>query len=283
MSRTGWLPVTAIAVLATIVIAVLASIGQGRELSSAAFLQQALAQAAERHYVQSTSSGTVTMLNGDVHRRHTESVHVVYDGDLRWRQWYEGCTYPHVMGTSLCSIEIVVHDNVRYQKVDTSEGPGEWEVMGEEWDPLEGAFENAEPRDIASSMIATGDMMELERETVDGVTYRRFQVTRRPGEDILNLIESGEWELPEPPEGFPDSFTVEDYVDALREMFETELFTDVYWVREDNRLIWRVHRQWEKTHPYERESAGALLALRSSTTVEYANYNTPVEIRPPIE
>ena len=225
------------------------------------------------------------MLNGDVHRRHTESTHDVKSGNLRWRQWYEDCTYPHLMDTRLCSLEIVVHDNIRYEKVDTSEGPGEWEVMGEEWDALEDAFESAEPGEMVSSVIATGDMVELERETVDGVAYRRFHISRRPGEDILKLIESGAWEPPEwePPEWVPGSFTFEDYINSLREIAETERFTEEYWIREDNRLIWRIHRQWEKTHPYERESAGALLALRSSTTVEYANYNTPVEIRPPIE
>ena len=77
MSRTGWLPVTAIAVLATIVIAVLASIGQERESSAEAFLQQALLSQEENDVsssVLSTATGKVTMFNGDVYRRHTEAV-----------------------------------------------------------------------------------------------------------------------------------------------------------------------------------------------------------------
>ncbi len=282
MSRTGWLPVTAIAVLATIVIAVLASIGQGRDLSSEAFLQRALQlQTTDFRTVHSTSTGTVTMLNGDVHRRHTEAF-FTYAGDMLWRQWYEGCTYPHAQNAQRCSIESVVHDNVHYQKVNSSDGQGQWEAMSGWGSPPEG-IAPGEIFEIVSEVLVAGDLLELERETIDGVTYRRFRVTRRPGEESLVLIESGQCDPQEPPEGFPDSFTVEDYVNALREMFETELFTDVYWVREDNGEIWRVLRTWQKTHSDDLGEAGYYLPQRSSDLAEYSRYAVPVEIRPPIE
>ena len=283
MSRFGWLIVVALAVVVAALIAVLASISPGREVNAVAFLREALAQAAERSYIHSTSSGSVTMLNGEVHHSYTESMHDLRNGDLRWRQWYEGCTFPHARNTRLCSIEIVKHDNIQYQKVDTSAGPGEWEVLEPEWDFLEGLDENSQPGDIVASIIAAGDMVELVRETVDGVTYRRFLVTRRPGEDILKLIESGKWEPPQPPDGYPDNLTVEDYVNSLREIADTELFKEEFWIREDNRVIWRIHRLWEKNYPEERDLAGAPLPLRRSTIVEYASLNEPVEIRPPIE
>lgn len=280
MSRTGWLPVTAIAVLSTVVIAVLASIGQGQGLSAEAYLREALAQAADHRYVQSRSSGTETMLNGDVYRRHTESARDIYTGDMRWRQWYEDCSYPHVMDTRLCSIEIVVHDNVRYERLGTSDGPGEWELVGEEWDALEGAFENSEPGELLSSVIATWDTVELESETIDGVTHRLFRVTRRPGEDILKLIDSGEWELPK---GFPPNFSREDYVRSLREIATTEQVTHVYWVSKDSGEIRRVEWQWEKTYADDTDLPVGLLPQHSYEVIDYSRHNEPVEILPPVE
>ena len=281
MSKTGWLPVTAIAVLATIVIAVLASIGQERRANSEAFLHRALRlQATDYRTIHATSTGAVTMLNGDVHRRHAEAF-VTHDGDMLWRQWYEGCTYPHAQNAQECSMESVVHDSVHYQRVNLSDGQGQWEAMSG-WGRPAAGIEQGEAMEIVWQEFA-GDVMELERETIDGVAYRRFRVTLRPGEESLWLIESGQWEPQEPPEGFPDSFTVEDYVDALREMFETELFTDVYWVREDNGEIWRVLRTWQKTHSDDLGEAGYYLPQRSSDLAEYSRHTVPVEIRPPIE
>lgn len=285
MSRTGWLPVTAIAVLATVIIGVLATLGHSWKSESAAFFQRALhLQVTEFSTIHATGTGTVTMLNGDVYRRHSESVFTP-NGDRIGRQWYEGCNYPYAMDTRMCSIENVIHNNVRYQKVDTSDGAGEWETKDEQWDFLRNA---GEPNDSAPSISiveVAGDVVEVERETVDGVTYRRYRVTRRPGEETLRLIDSGEWDPQEwkPPEGFPESFTVEDYIDALRVMMETQLFTDVYWVHEDSGEIWRVERQSEKTYEDAPNLPGALLPRHSIDVVEYSKHSVPVEIRPPIE
>lgn len=283
MSRTGWLPVTTIAVLATVVIGVLASVGQSLKSESAAFFQRALhLQVTEFSTVHTTSIGTVTMLNGDIHRRHGESVFTT-NGDRIWRQWYEGCNYPYAMDARLCSIENVIHDNVRYQKVETSDGSGEWEVVDEQWDFLPNAGEPNESPEMVSIVRMAGDVVEVERETVDGVTYRRYRVTRRPGEETLRRIDSGEWDPQEwkPPEGFPESFTVEDYIDSLRKMFETELFTEVYWIREDSGEIRRVERQWEKTYADDTDLPVGLLPQHSIDITEYYRHSVPVEIRPP--
>ncbi|MDE2859943.1 MAG: hypothetical protein OYI31_02190 [Chloroflexota bacterium] len=261
MSRTGWLPVSAIAVLATIVIAVLASLGQGNETSAEAFLRKALlAQVLEYSSIHSKSSGTVTMLNGDVHRRYTEAL-FTYDGDVHSQEWYEGCTYSHQLGTRLCSIETVVHDNVQYRKEDTSDGPGEWQVIDEWRTSPESAGEVNDMSAIQEITVAIGEVVELERETIDGVTYRRFQTVRRPGVETLRLIESGEWD---PPVNAPPELTREEYIELLREVTETELFTDEYWIRADNGMVWRVHRQWEKTYPEDRELTGAPLPQHRS-------------------
>ena len=126
-----WALIAVAAVGMTVGISVLASIGQGRERSPEEFLPEAQTQSDKLRYIHSTSTGAVTMLNGDVHRRFTETSRV-YTGDLRSRMWYEDCAYPYQEGIRLCSIENVVYDGVRYQKIDTSEGPGEWEVMGKD-------------------------------------------------------------------------------------------------------------------------------------------------------
>ena len=281
MSRTGWLPVTAIAVLATVVIGVLATLGQSWKSESAAFFQRALhLQATESSSVHSTGTGTVTMLNGDVHRRHSKAVRS-HTGDMRSRQWYEGCTYPYAMHSRLCSIETVIHDNVRYQKVDTSDGVGEWQPVDEQWDFLPNAGEPNESPEIVRIIKMAGDVVEIERATVDGVSYRRYRVTRRPGEETLRLIDSGEWVPQEPPEGFPDSFTVEDYIDALREMMETQLFTEIYWGHEDSGEIRRVERQSEKTYEDASDLPAALLMQHSIDVTEHYRHSVPVEIRPP--
>ena len=126
-------------------ISVLASIGQGRERSPEEFLPEAQSQSDKLRYIHTTSTGAVTMLNGDVHRRFTETSRV-YTGDMRSRMWYEDCAYPYQEGIRLCGIESVVYDGVRYQKIDTSEGPGEWEVMGKD-PPSPYSYPTGEPYD----------------------------------------------------------------------------------------------------------------------------------------
>ena len=276
MSRTGWFPVTAIAILATTVIAVLASIGQGRESSAEAFLQQALLSQEENDVsssVLSTATGKVTMLNGDVHRHHSEAVRS-HTGDLLWRQWYEGCTYPHARDTRLCSIETVIHDNVRFEKMDTSDGPGEWQVMDECGYQCRATFDSGDFGIVVESTFVVGDVVELERKTIDGVAYRRFQATRRPLERALRLTESGELE---PPEGLSQ----QDYIDSLLKASANQRFTDVYWIREDDGEIRRVERQWVSTHTDAPESAYAILPQRSTDVTEHYRHGVPVEIRPP--
>ena len=95
------------------------------------------------------------MLNGDVHRRFGEASRV-YTGDLRSRMWYEDCTYPYLEDIRLCGIETVVYDGVRYQKIDTSEGPGEWEVMGEDPPSLYSYLtgEPYDPEEVLKSMVS---------------------------------------------------------------------------------------------------------------------------------
>ena len=278
MSGTGWLPVTAIAFLATIVIAVLASIGQGRDLSAEAFLHRALQlQTTDFRTVHSTSTGTVTMFNGDVHRHHSEAMRS-HTGDLLWRQWYEGCTYPHARDTRLCSIETVIHDIVRFEKMDTSDGPGEWQVMDECGYQCRATFDSGDFGIVVESTFVVGDVVELERETIDGVAYRRFQATRRPLERALRLTESGELE---PPEGLPEDLSREDFIDSLRESAANQRFTEVYWVREDDGEIRRVERQWVSTYTDVPESGSALLPQRSKDITEHSRHSVPVEIRPP--
>ena len=126
-----WALIAVAAVGMTVGISVLPSIGQGRETSPEEFLPEAQSKSDKLRYTHSTSTGAVTMLNGDVHRRFTETSRV-YTGDMRSRMWYEDCAYPYQEGIRLCGIENVVYDGVRYQKIDTSEGPGEWEVMGKD-------------------------------------------------------------------------------------------------------------------------------------------------------
>ena len=280
MSRTGWLPVTAIALLATVVIAVLAAIGQARKSESAAFFQRALhLQSTDYRTVNVTGTGTVTMLNGDVHSRHTEGF-FTYDDDQLIREWYDSCTYPHAQNVQRCSTETVQYGSVHYQKVNTSDGEGKWEEMSG-WGNSSEGMESGELGEVVSIVTIAGDVMELERETVDGVTYRRYRVTRHPGEETLRLINSGEWVPQEAPEGFPDRFTVEEYIDALREMFETQLFTEVYWIREDSGEIRRVERRSEKTYEDDADLPGALLPQNSIDVTEYYRHSVTVEIRPP--
>ncbi len=272
-----WALIAVAAVGMTVGISGLASIGQGRETSPEEFLPEAHAQSDKLRYIHSTSTGAVTMLNGDVHRRFGETSSV-YTGDLRSRMWYEDCTYPYLEGIRLCSIETVVYDGVRYQKIDTSEGPGEWEVMGKD-PPSPYSYPTGEPYDpeeLLKWLAPLHNLVELEPDTVDGTTYRRFRGVSRPGEERLKLLDSGEWE-PESIEGL----SREEQISALQTMMETEMFTDEFWVREDSSRIWRMRLVWEKSGHEEFESVGALLPQRRSTVVEYSRYNEPVEIRPP--
>ena len=272
-----WALIAVAAVGMTVGISVLASIGQGRERSPEEFLPEAQSQSDKLRYIHTTSTGFVTMLNGDVHRRFTETSRV-YTGDMRSRMWYEDCAYPYQEDIRLCGIENVVYDGVRYQKIDTSEGPGEWEVMGKD-PPSPYSYPTGElydPEELLKWLVSVHNLVELEPDTVDGTTYRRFRGVSRPGEELLKLLNSGEWE-PESIEGL----SREEYVSGIQRMMETERFTDEYWVREDNSRIWRAHRVWEKSGLEELESVGAYLPQRSDTIVEYSRYNEPVEILPP--
>ena len=258
----------------TVGISVLASIGQGRETSPEEFLLEPPSQSDKLRYIHSTSTGAVTMLNGDVHRRFGEASHV-YTGDLRSRTWYEDCTYPYLEGIRLCSIETVVYDGVRYQKIDTSEGPGEWEVMGKD-PPSPYSYTKGEPYDPEEFLKWLAPLLnleELEPDTVDGTTYRRFRGSSRPSVD---LSESGVGELE-----LPEGLSREEHISAIQRMMETERFTDEYWVREDDSRIWRMHLVWEKSGLEMFDSVGAYLPQRRDTIVEYSRYNEPVEIRPP--
>ena len=282
MSRTGWLPVTAIAVVATAVIAVLASIGQGRESSAEAFLQRALLAQVENNQsvtIRSTSTGTVTMLNGDVHHWQAEAVRS-HTGDLLWRQWYEGCTYPYTRDARQCSIETVIHDNVRYEKMDTSDGPGEWQAMGECGGLCGTTLRSRAIGMDVEGVFVLGDVVEMEPESIDGISYRRFHATRNPLDRAIQLAESGELELPEE---FPEGFSLEDYVDSLLVASANQQVTNVYWIREDNGEIRRIERQWVNTNTDVPESVSAVIPQRSTDVTEHYRYSVPVEIRPPIE
>lgn len=273
----SWALIAVAAVGIVIFLSVLASTRLGQELSAEAFLREALAQSAELRYIHFTSTGTVTMLDGDIHRQSSETFRV-YTGDLRSRMWYEDCAYPYLEGIRLCGIEIVVYDGDRYQKIDTSEGLGEWEVIGKDL-PFPSSYSGGQPydpEDVLKSLMSLHNLVELERDTFDGVTYRRFKGSFRPGEELLKLLNSGEWE-PESIEGL----SREEYISGIQRMMETERFTTEYWVREDNSRIWRMHLVWEKSYDDEFKPAGELLPQRKSIIVEYSRYNEPVEILPP--
>ena len=168
----------------------------------------------------------------------------------------------------------MIHKNVRYEKMDTSDGPGEWQVMDECGSLCGITAESSDFGIVAETTYEVGDVVELERKTIDGVAYRRFQATRRPLERALRLTESGELE---PPEGLSQ----QDYIDSLLKASANQRFTDVYWIRDDTGEIRRVERQWVSTHTDAPESAYAILPQRSTDVTEHYRHGVPVEIRPP--
>ena len=126
-----WALIAVAAVGMTVGISVLASIGQGRERSPEEFLPEAQDPIRQAALHPLYLDGRCHHAQRGRHRRFTETSRV-YTGDMWSRMWYEDCAYPYQEGIRLCGIESVVYDGVRYQKIATSEGPGEWEVMGKD-------------------------------------------------------------------------------------------------------------------------------------------------------
>ena len=214
------------------------------------------------------------MSSGDVHYSSGEGA-LVYIGDSRGHIKYEGCTFPIVRGVFLCSIEWVELGGVRYEREETSEGQGEWNrverVQTQSTDPCT----PHDPAEIPEYWSRSYGLVELNSEIIDGVEYRRFRASYNPIRLMLQRLEAGEWEpLAEVPR--------ELFIAGLERQAEVETGTIELWAREDDSTTWNVSLETERLDADNPEYRDSFVPRKTTSTLEYAHFNEPVVIKPPI-
>ena len=214
-----WGRVAVIVAVAVTAVWTFVLISPGQELDSEAFLNRVYAQSAEVRSFHVTATGADTMSNGEVRHWSFEGAWV-YTGDSRGHTEYEVCTFPVERDAYLCSTAWVEVGDVRYEKEDTSEGQGEWEIVDsvQTWPP-----DSATPYNPAELLDRLGrrlGLVELKPGIIAGVEYRRFRGDYNPSRLMLERLEAGEWE---PPAEVP--IPREDMIRSLQQQAEVETGT----------------------------------------------------------
>ena len=269
-----------VAVVAAVVIAAAGAfvlITPSYELDSEAFLSQVFAQNAEVRSVHFTQFGSVTMSDGDVLYWSGEG-DIVHTGDSQGHIEYEGCSFPigsFARGVRLCSIEWVELEGMRYERQNTSESSGEWEIVENVQATPSDSDTSHDPAEIPEYWSRAYGLVELNSEIIDGVEYRRFRTSYNPSWWLLKRLKAGE---SEPPAGVPR----ETLIEILERQAEMEVGTRELWARADDSVIWKIIDEVEGSDANERDPLRAPITRKTFSTLEYSRYNEPVVIKPPI-
>ncbi len=274
-----WGRVVVVAAVAATAVWVFASLPSGQEIDSGAFLDRAVTRVTEVRSFHATSKGTVTMSNGDVHHWSSEGASV-YTGDSRLHIRYEGCTLPTGKDVYLCSTEWVVFGGVSYRKEDTSECPGEWEVMDDASSPDPNTGMPYDPAKALEDFTQRYDLLELRRESIDGVVYRRFWGEYNRSKMALERLKAGEWEPPKAIEGI--EISREDMISSFERQAEAETGTIKLWAREDDSTMWRIITERDNLDVDASERFRSSTPRKTYDVLEYSRYNEPVVIKRPI-
>ena len=272
-----WGRVAVIAAVAIAAVWAFALITPSYELDTEAFLERVYAQRVEVRSVHTTQSGSMTMSNGDVHHSSGEG-DIVHTGDSQGYIEYEGCTFPTGLmskGVRLCGIEWVELEGVRYERRNTSEGPGEWEIVESVQTGSTDSDTPPDPAKVPEYWSRKYGLVELKPETHDGVEYRRFRSFYSPLRRMLERLKAGEWE---PPAEIPRELFVAD----LEEQAEAETGTIELWARADDGVIWKIIQEVETPEVDGRDSLRPPTSIKRYSTMKYSRYNEPVVIKPPI-
>ena len=272
--RARWGRVAVIAAVAIAAAGAFALITPSYELDSEAFLSRVYAQAANVRSVHITSTGTVTMSNGDVLYWSGEG-DIVHTGDSQGYIEYEGCGFPIIRGVYLCRTEWVELGGVRYDREETSEGQGEWKKVEIVQTRFTDSDTPHDPAEIPEYWSRSYGLVELNSETIDGVEYRRFRASYNLSKWMLERLKAGEWE---PPTEVPRELFIAD----LERQVEAEIGTRELWARADDSAIWKITDEVERSDVSERDPLRTPTSIKTSSIIEYSRYNEPVEIKPPI-
>ena len=268
-----WGRVAVVAAVAIAAVWAFALITPTHELDSEAFLSQVFAHAAEVRSAHFAQWGSVTMSDGVVHKWSGEG-DFVYTGDSQGFIEYEECSFPIGMDLYLCSIEWVELGGVRYEKANTSEGRGEWEVID---DMQMQPSPSGRPYDTVDLLEywSRGYGLVESRGDSAGVEYRVLRGDYSPSRLMLERLEAGEWEP-------PAEVSRELFIADLERQAEVETGTRELWARTDNGAIWMTIDEVERTEVDGRDSLGAPTSIKTSSIIEYSRYNEPVVVKPPI-
>ena len=188
---------------------------------------------------------------------------------------YQGCVFPKGKDVYLCGLEWVDLQGVRYEREETSEGWGEWKIVG---NAQPGTSDTGTPHDPVERLEDLTQFYNLEEakpETIDGVEYRRFWAPYNLGKRMLESLESGEWEP-------PATGSREELIESLRRQAETETGAVKLWAREDDSTVWRIITERNSLDVNTSEQFRPFHIVKSYTVMEYSRYNEPVAIKPPI-
>ena len=270
---TRWVFIAVLATAVVITVWALASFRPAQKLDGEAFLDRAFAHAAEVRSAHFAQWGSVTMSDGVVHKWSGEG-DFVYTGDSQGFIEYEECSFPIGMDLYLCSIEWVELGGVRYEKANTLEGRGEWEVVD---DMQMQPSPSGRPYDTVDLLEywSRGYGLVESRGDSAGVEYRVLRGDYSPSRLMLERLEAGEWEP-------PAEVSRELFIADLERQAEVETGTRELWARADNGAIWMTIDEVERTEVDGRDSLGAPTSIKTSSIIEYSRYNEPVEIKPPI-
>ena len=269
-----WGRVAVVAAVAVTAVWAFVLISPAHELDSEAFLARAFAHSAEVRSAHFTQFGSVTMSNGVVHYWSGEG-DLVYTGDSQGYIEYEGCTVPMERDVHLCRSEWVVWGGIRYERQNTSEGPGEWEIVE---NVQTRSTDSDTPHDLAEVpefWSRSYGLGELNSETTDGVEYRRFRATYSPSRRVLERLKAGEWE---PSVGVP----WEALIESLQGQAEAETVTRELWARADDSTIWRVVTERDRLDASTSVSFRSFASRKTYDVLEYSRYNESVVIKPPV-
>ena len=265
-----WGRAAVVAAVAFAAVLVFVSLPSGQELDRDS------GKVTEVRSFHTTSKGTVIMSNGDVHQWSGQG-DIVYTGDSQGYIEYEGCSFPFGKDIYLCRTEWVEVDGIRYEKEDTSEGPGEWKVVDRvaPSDPNTGM--PFDPAKALENFIQRYDLLELKGGFVGGVAYKRFRGDFSPSRRMLERIKAGEWEPPN-----ESKISLEDFIGILEEQAGAETGSIELWAREDDSTMWRVITERDNLDVIDSRADRSTITKRTYDVLEYSRYNEPVVIKPPI-
>ena len=196
-------------------------------------------------------------------------------GDSQGHIEYEGCGFPIVRGVYLCRTEWVELGSVRYEREETSEGQGEWKRVERVQTQSTDSDMPHDPAEIPEYWSRSYGLVELNLETIDGVEYRRFRASYNPSKWVLERLKAGEWE---PPVEVPREL----FIAGLERQAEVETGTRELWARADDSTVWRIITQRGGLDASTSASLRSSVPRKTTSTLEYAHFNEPVVIKPPI-